>query len=87
MIVFHNEMCVLFYMEPVDHMRPPWTSPGLLDCPGMFLGHCELVRYCVWSLGDVLAPTRGYCRRLIHLERRESKKSEADRITQGTVPE
>ena len=26
--------------------------PGLLDGPNMILGHCELVRDCVWSSGD-----------------------------------
>ena len=31
-------------------------SAGLLDDHNMFLGHCGLVRDCVWPSGDALAP-------------------------------
>ena len=40
-----------FVLEPVEGLEASQTSPVPLDGPGMFLGHCVLVRDCVWSSG------------------------------------
>ena len=37
--------------------------PGLLGGANMILGHCGLVRDCVWPSGDALAAPRGRRRR------------------------
>ena len=50
--------------------------PGLLDGPNMFLGHCGLVRHCVWSSGGALATSGGRRRCLLDLT---AKESEVDR--------
>ncbi len=57
-----------FVLEPVEGLEAFQTSPGPLDGPGMFLGHCGLVRDCVWSSGDALATLGGRRRRLLQLK-------------------
>ena len=46
----------------------PRRPPGPLGGPDMFLGHCGLVRDCVWSSGDALSAQGGRRRRLLELK-------------------
>ena len=56
MFLFNGNLpSVFFVLATVGHLRAARRSPGPLNGPVMFLGHCELVRDCVWLSGDSLA--------------------------------
>ena len=58
-------------------------APGLLDGPSMFLGHCGLVRDCVWSSGAAHAAPRGHSHRLLDLR---ARRNDVQRTTRGADP-
>ena len=56
MFLFNGNLpSVFFVLATVGHLRAARRSPGPLNGPVMFLGHCEIVRDCVWLSGDSLA--------------------------------
>ena len=68
MIVFDSKTCVFFTWSLWSTWGHPRHPPGLLDCPNMFMGHCGLVRHCVWSSGGAHATLGGRRRRLLDLK-------------------
>ncbi len=59
---------MFFLLEPVGRLGPSQTFPSARDGSDMFLGHCGLVRDCVWSSGDALETLGGRRRRLLQLK-------------------
>ena len=69
--------------DPLATLGRRRRPPGLLDGHNMVLGHCGLVRHCVWSSGGALATLGGRRRRLLDLK---AKSSEVEWIIRGADP-
>ena len=70
MIVFHSKCYVFLSWGLCATWGHPRRPPGPLGGPDMILGHCGLVRHCLWSSSGALATPGGRRRRLLDLKAR-----------------